>query len=269
MIKILQVCVPAIGLALVANVGCSAAAGEGDSYSTESPAPSGPEETATTSEPLVVNTAQTWSVGQAPITLASAKSAFCFLTRVSGYFQKSSDYVQVYIDPGTNNWILHGAGTSPNGLLARADCVPLGMNGDKLSISGQFTVVGKSGTIGTGGLKEACFVTGMLGVFQGSADVRASLSGSTWTLSATSGITTSAYCLSGIKGIEDFSWFQGDGLQEGAPDANWACGISEMRGQYHGTGEDIEIDDNSFFGEWDLTGTSKQVNVGLTANCFE
>jgi hypothetical protein len=261
---------PAFGLAMIANAACSAApTGVADEAGDE-PASETPEKTGTTTDAFtVVTSLGIWTQGGPAITLVPSKTNFCYLSRVSGAFTTPSDYVEVY-DNGTN-WILDGV-SSKAGATARAFCIPLTMNGDHLTVSKpQLWISGLNAVeLGTGGQNEVCFPTLFEGDFSGSKSfVYTYLQNKTWYLFGGGETLGVAYCVSGIKGISVTTWNEGDGIEYMEPSDSWACGISEMAGDFTSTAEDISVVNDTNFGEWYLNGTDPgKMAVFEQAYCF-
>lgn len=77
-----------------------------------------------------------WDQGQPPVAMGSVADRFCFLTEVAGHFGSSYERARVYAYQGS--WWLGGMGFQPEGIRARALCIPRSYYGETLQVSEEY-----------------------------------------------------------------------------------------------------------------------------------
>jgi hypothetical protein len=132
-----------------------------------------------------------WASGQQPTNLGPVNGRVCFLTRVSGSFNRATDWIGVYQSGGS--WFLSGASEARNG-SARARCIQVGSYSGEYSWSQDArsaTYLGKAGN-------KVCALTAVAGQFDTASEfVEINKSVGQWYLSggsSRSGVSAKARC---------------------------------------------------------------------------
>lgn len=229
----------------------------------------GSEKLDTSTAALMTATA-TWSQGQQPVNLGSASDRFCFLTSIQGKFDGAGEFVRLQISGG--QWQLTG-GSGQVGVAASARC-QLSIAASDITAETNWVQGQAQQNLGSTN-NRACFLTGVEGRFRGGGEaVWVRKSGGNYVLGGQSGqvsVGGRARCvLNKNTFINDWNWMQGNGstamVQAVTENNGWACGLTRMTGKFQGGGESIYID---WYGsQRTLAGTSSQIDVGASANCF-
>jgi hypothetical protein len=174
----------------------------------------GDEPAAGTVSEAIARDEHNWAKGQLDMDMGPSAGRVCFLTRVSGKFYSTNDFVQIIKRNG--NWILTGGGTAPGGTVgATAVCVAGTDRGESLLVTAT-PGSPKSVGLGSGG---ACFLTHVGGHFGGGGE--SVLINGNWTLNVKAntpeGVQARARCISNKSPIT---------LSNGSTVASWTQGHS-------------------------------------------
>lgn len=227
-------------------------------------------ETLETSQEELMTLTAGWSQGQAAVNLGSSSNRFCFLTSIAGKFAGGGESVRLQIVSG--QWQLTGtSGQRDVAAIARCQLNVTGADITSESVWSQ-----GQGEVNLGSTaNRACFLMGVQGKFEGGGEaVWVRKSGGNYLLGGQSqqaGVGARARCLRNrITFTNDWTWNQSQGattmVQAFVENDGWACGLTRMTGRFHGGGERIYIDWTGSTRR--LLGTSAQVDVGTSANCF-
>jgi hypothetical protein len=205
-----------------------------------------------------------WSQGQPYTFMGSTDGRICFLTRVQGDFEGSSESVAVIEDSAGVWWL--GGKSGQAGVGARARCITVN------SYSGEYAWAHGQPAVSMGTNKQrACFLTRVSGDFEGAGEsaVISSSNGGWWLdgNSAHGGVWAGARCATVQSYSAVYAWSQGQPATLAGGAILRACFFTRLAGNFEGASELVRVSRLRNANGWLLTGSSTEQGVSAKARC--